>query len=83
MAYRKLLPARAVKRQYDGAVARNEESQMSRSSRFNAGRWAAVLAVMGALVLSGCAAPTVSARVTSFQQWPTGVEGQTLSLIHI
>lgn len=54
---------------------------MSRSSPFNTGRWAAVLAVLGALVLSGCATPTVSARVTSFQQWPTGVEGQTYQFV--
>ena len=54
---------------------------MIRSSPFNTGRWAAVLAVLGALVLSGCATPTVSARVTSFQQWPTGVEGQTYQFV--
>lgn len=54
---------------------------MFRSSPFNTGRWAAVLAVLGALVLSGCATPTVSARVTSFQQWPTGVEGQTYQFV--
>lgn len=42
------------------------------------GRLAAVsLAVAAAALVSGCAAPTVAARVTSFQQWPTGVEGQT------
>lgn len=51
------------------------------SSPFNTGRWAAVLAVLGALVLIGCATPTVSARVTSFQQWPTGVEGQTYQFV--
>ncbi len=55
---------------------------MSRSSMFNAaGRWAGVLAVLGAVALTGCAAPTVSARVTSFQQWPTGVEGQTYQFV--
>ncbi|MGS1106398.1 DUF4136 domain-containing protein [Achromobacter anxifer] len=54
---------------------------MSRLSRFNARRWAGLLAVAGAFALSGCAAPTVSARVTSFQQWPAGVEGQTYQFI--
>ena len=54
---------------------------MFRSFPFNTGRWAAVLAVFGALVLSGCATPTVSARVTSFQQWPAGVEGQTYQFV--
>ncbi|PND31644.1 DUF4136 domain-containing protein [Achromobacter pulmonis] len=54
---------------------------MSKSSMFNAGRWAGVLAVAGALALTGCAAPTVSARVTSFQQWPAGVEGQTYRFV--
>ncbi|WP_088154322.1 DUF4136 domain-containing protein [Achromobacter xylosoxidans] len=54
---------------------------MSRLSMFNARRWAGLLAVAGALALSGCAAPTVSARVTSFQQWPAGVEGQTYQFI--
>src|SRR5690606_2978313 len=36
---------------------------------------AALLA--GAALVAGCAAPSVSARVTSFQQWPDGVAGQT------
>lgn len=47
----------------------------------HAGRLAGTLAVLATLVLSGCAAPTVSARVTSFQQWPTGVEGQTYQFV--
>lgn len=54
---------------------------MSRSFTFNTGRWAAVLSILGALALSGCAAPSVSAHVTSFQQWPTGVEGQTYQFV--
>ncbi|OZI74399.1 DUF4136 domain-containing protein [Bordetella genomosp. 12] len=42
------------------------------------GRLAAMsLVVAAAGVVSGCATPTVAARVTSFQQWPQGVEGQT------
>ena len=38
--------------------------------------WAALLAFY---VLAGCAS-TISARVTSFQKWPQGVEGETYSL---
>ncbi len=34
-----------------------------------------VLALCAAL-LAGCATPTVTARVTSFQRWPQGAEGQ-------
>ena len=33
------------------------------------------------MLLSGCAAPTVAARVTSFQQWPAGVEGQSYQFV--
>lgn len=44
---------------------------------FGACRWAGLAAALSVLLLSGCAAPAVEARVTSFQQWPTGVEGQT------
>lgn len=44
-------------------------------------RWgrvaAASMAVAAAALVSGCATPTVAARVTSFQQWPQGVEGQS------
>ncbi|SIT27203.1 DUF4136 domain-containing protein [Achromobacter sp. MFA1 R4] len=55
---------------------------MSSTSLFSSlGRWAGILAVLGALTLTGCAAPTVSARVTSFQQWPAGVEGQTYQFV--
>lgn len=55
---------------------------MSGSSWFSsAGRWAGILTVLGALMLTGCAAPSVSARVTSFQQWPAGVEGQTYQFV--
>ncbi|CAB5516450.1 hypothetical protein LMG26857_05523 [Achromobacter anxifer] len=54
---------------------------MSRLSMFNARRWAGLLVVAGAFALAGCAAPTVSARVTSFQQWPAGVEGQTYQFV--
>lgn len=46
---------------------------MSGTSIFNMGRLAGLFAVSGAMLLSGCAAPTVAARVTSFQQWPAGV----------
>lgn len=35
-----------------------------------------LLLVAGALALAGCAS-TLSARVTTFEQWPSGVEGQT------
>jgi len=64
-----------------GAVAQ-EESQMSARFLFgNVARWAGILAVLGALALTGCAAPTVSARVTSFQQWPAAVEGQTYQFV--
>ena len=51
---------------------------MSGTSIFNMGRLAGLFAV-GAMLLSGCAAPTVAARVTSFQQWPAGVEGSRTS----
>lgn len=44
-------------------------------------RWAALALVLSAGLLSGCAAPTVQARVTSFQQWPAGVEGQTYKFV--
>src|SRR3546814_100212 len=40
-------------------------------------RWAAVALALSAGLLTGCAAPTVQARVTSFQQWPSDVAGQT------
>jgi len=39
-------------------------------------RWIGLSAALCAALLSGCAAPTVAARVTSFQKWPQGVEGQ-------
>ncbi len=35
------------------------------------------LTVAAVSLASGCATPTVAARVTSFQQWPQGVQGQT------
>lgn len=55
---------------------------MSRSSWFSSlGRWVGIFAVLGAMTLTGCAAPTVSARVTSFQQWPAAVEGQTYQFV--
>ncbi|MCS3508414.1 DUF4136 domain-containing protein [Achromobacter sp. JUb104] len=54
---------------------------MFQMSSFSVGRWAGLLTLAGALTLTGCAAPTVSARVTSFQQWPTGVEGQTYQFV--
>ncbi|WP_039052213.1 DUF4136 domain-containing protein, partial [Bordetella avium] len=51
------------------------------SSVLGAVRWGRLTAVsfslLAAALVSGCAAPTVAARVTSFQQWPQGVEGQT------
>ncbi|OZI32827.1 hypothetical protein CEG14_18235 [Bordetella genomosp. 1] len=41
-------------------------------------RWVGLsVALAGAAVLSGCATPTVAARVTSFQQWPGDASGQT------
>ena len=41
-------------------------------------RWIGLsVALAGAAVLSGCATPTVAARVTSFQQWPADATGQT------
>lgn len=43
--------------------------------------WALLALSFAALVLSGCAAPPVSARVTSFQHWPAGVEGQTYRFV--
>lgn len=51
------------------------------SDRFFAahGRRRAGFGFMAALclaLLAGCATPTVTARVTSFQRWPQGVEGQ-------
>ncbi|WP_459618129.1 DUF4136 domain-containing protein [Bordetella sp. 2513F-2] len=39
-------------------------------------RRAAMALALGAALLGGCAAPTVATRVTTFQQWPAGVEGQ-------
>ncbi|MBR8655067.1 DUF4136 domain-containing protein [Achromobacter sp. Marseille-Q0513] len=54
---------------------------MSGTSIFNMGRLAGLFAVSGAMLLSGCAAPTVAARVTSFQQWPAGVEGQSYQFV--
>ncbi|MDX3988250.1 MAG: DUF4136 domain-containing protein [Achromobacter sp.] len=54
---------------------------MFRKSLFSVGRWAGLTAVAATLALTGCAAPSVSARVTSFQQWPTGVEGQTYQFV--
>lgn len=41
-------------------------------------RWIGLSVVLaGAAVISGCATPTVAARVTSFQQWPADATGQT------
>ncbi|MGV2865135.1 DUF4136 domain-containing protein [Achromobacter sp. ESBL13] len=54
---------------------------MFRKSLFSVGRWAGLTAVAATLALAGCAAPSVSARVTSFQQWPAGVEGQTYQFV--
>lgn len=51
--------------------------------KFKRGIWRSVVAagaVACAVALSGCA-PTVAARVTSFQHWPTGVEGQTYQFV--
>ena len=79
--YGKLFAVRPVKAQYDGAVARQRSRKMSTLSMFSVGRWAGLLAVAGVLALTGCAAPSVSARVTSFQQWPSGVEGQTYQFV--
>lgn len=39
-------------------------------------RWIGLAFALCAALLSGCATPTVAARVTSFQKWPQGVEGQ-------
>lgn len=47
----------------------------------NIWRGAAVALVLTAGLLSGCTTPTVQARVTSFQQWPAGVEGQTYRFV--
>lgn len=44
-------------------------------------QWAALALSLTVAVLSGCAAPPVSARVTSFQHWPSGVEGQTYRFV--
>ncbi|KOF54444.1 MULTISPECIES: DUF4136 domain-containing protein [unclassified Achromobacter] len=54
---------------------------MSWLSKSGAWRCAGIFAVLGAVALSGCAAPSVSAHVTSFQQWPAGVEGQTYRFV--
>lgn len=39
-------------------------------------RMAGAAMALGSVLLTGCAAPTVSTHVTSFQRWPQGVEGQ-------
>lgn len=54
---------------------------MSRSLFKYVSRWAGLAGVAAVLFLAGCAAPSVSARVTSFQQWPSGVEGQTYRFV--
>ncbi|SAI74273.1 lipoprotein [Bordetella ansorpii] len=40
-------------------------------------RMAGVSLALGSVLLAGCAAPTVSTHVTSFQRWPQGVQGQS------
>jgi len=46
------------------------------------GRWGRLLlGVMGVVLLAACAAPTWSARVTTFQQWPPDAEGKTYRLV--
>lgn len=42
------------------------------------GRWLSLVARV--LVLTGCAS-TLDARVTSYQQWPTGTEGATYTIV--
>jgi len=44
-------------------------------------RWAGIAVALSAALLSGCATPTVQARVTSFQQWPTGVAGEAYRFV--
>jgi hypothetical protein len=39
--------------------------------------------VAAAAMLGGCAAPVVSTRVTSFQQWPVDVAGQTYAFAQV
>ena len=51
---------------------------MIRSIRAHSRSWAWLPLLLAALVLAGCATTsTLSARVTTFSQWPSGVEGQT------
>ena len=38
--------------------------------------------VLSAALLTGCATPTVQARVTSFQQWPSDVVGATYQFVN-
>src|SRR3546814_20956631 len=44
-------------------------------------RWAGLAVALSAGLLTGCATPTVEARVTSFQQWPADVVGQTYRFV--
>jgi len=44
-------------------------------------RWAGIAVALSAGLLTGCATPTVEARVTSFQQWPADVVGQTYRFV--
>ncbi|MVW80649.1 DUF4136 domain-containing protein [Bordetella sp. 02P26C-1] len=44
-------------------------------------RAAAVATVLAASMLTGCAGPTVSAAVTSFQQWPANAVGATYQFV--
>lgn len=44
-------------------------------------RWRAGLALAGLALLASCAAPTWSARVTSYEQWPPDAAGKTYHLV--
>jgi len=39
-------------------------------------RMAGAILALGSVLLAGCATPTVSTQVTSFQRWPQDVQGQ-------